>query len=220
MILVRALCFRHLDRDWAFICVQEMMSERSIQLLSQAQGAGNISIDSSKGSIAPWGLSQAESHAKLKPRFVEFSCSYVEVRWGRPRCNKVLRYTLGLSIRGIGDRYCHSKVILGESKQPRSCSSKSVIQSQLCVRLDWNVSTDVKLFICSRRYENLTLHRILQGFSTSACDWLFPPGEGAQKQSRVSVSDALKRRELLEEFIYWYFDSFVLPLLKVLLLLG
>ena len=139
---------------------------------------------------------------------------------GRPRCNKVLRYTLGLSIRGIGDRCCHSKVILGESKQPRSCSSKSVIQSQLCVRLDWNVSTDVKLFIRSRRYENLTLHRILQGFSTSACDWLFPPGGGAQKQSRVSVSDALKRRELLEEFIYWYFDSFVLPLLKVLLLLG
>ena len=81
MILVRTLCFRHLDRDWTFVCVQEMMSERSIQLLSQAQGAGNISIDSSKGSIAPWGLSQAESHAKMKPRFVEFSCSYVEVRW-------------------------------------------------------------------------------------------------------------------------------------------
>lgn len=196
------------------------MSERSIQLLSQAQGAGNISIDSSKGSIAPWRPSQAECHAKMKPRFVEFSCSYVEVRWGWSRCNKVLRYALGLSICGIGDRCCHSKVILGESKQPRSCSSKFVIQSQLGLRLNSNVSTDVKLFICSRRYETLTLHRNLQGFSTSACDWLFPPGGGARKQIRVSVSDALKRGELLEEFIFWYFDSFVLPLLKVLLLLG
>jgi len=139
---------------------------------------------------------------------------------GHVATKKVLRYTLGLSICGIGDRCCHPKDILGESKQPWPCSSKSVIHSQLGVRLNWNVSSDVKLFICSRRYETLTLHRILQGFSTSACDWLFPTGKGARKQSRVSVSDALKRAELLEEFLFWYFDSFVLPLLKVLLLLG
>jgi telomerase reverse transcriptase len=35
------------------------------------------------------------------------------------------------------------------------------------------------------------------------------------KQRRVPVTDSLKRRELLEEFIFWYFDSFVLPLLRV-----
>lgn len=160
--------------------ILEMMSERSIQLLSQAQGAGNISVDSSKGSIAPWGLSQAESHAKMKPRFVEFSCSYVEV----------YRYV----------------ALVTDAVIPKSFWGN-------CSNLDL-VLQNVKLFICSRRYETLTLHRILQGFSTSACDWLFPPGGGAQKQSRVSVSDALKRRELLEEFIFWYFDSFVLPLLK------
>ncbi|KAG5646942.1 hypothetical protein DXG03_001665 [Asterophora parasitica] len=54
----------------------------------------------------------------------------------------------------------------------------------------------------------------MQGFSTSACDWLIPPGAPALQQSRVSVSDALKRRELLEEFVFWYFDSFVSSLLK------
>jgi telomerase reverse transcriptase len=42
-----------------------------------------------------------------------------------------------------------------------------------------------------------------------------PPGQVAQRQSRVSVTDALKRRELLEEFLFWYFTSFLLPLLKV-----
>ncbi|GLB40371.1 putative telomerase reverse transcriptase [Lyophyllum shimeji] len=72
----------------------------------------------------------------------------------------------------------------------------------------------VKEFIQCRRFESLTLHHIIQGFSTLACDWLMPPGEAAHRQSRVSVSDALKRRELLEEFIFWYFDSFVSSLLK------
>ena len=39
------------------------------------------------------------------------------------------------------------------------------------------------------------------------------------KQTRVPVTDTLKRREVLEEFLFWYFDSFVLPLLKVWLFL-
>jgi telomerase reverse transcriptase len=72
----------------------------------------------------------------------------------------------------------------------------------------------VKGFIACRRYESLSLHHIVQGFSTSACEWLTPPGTG-EKQTRVPVSDALKRRELLEDFLFWYFDSFLLPLLKV-----
>lgn len=75
-------------------------------------------------------------------------------------------------------------------------------------------SIDVKSFIAGRRYESLSMHNIVQGFSTSACEWLMPPGKG-QQQTRVSVSDALKRRELLEDFLFWYFDSFLLPLLKV-----
>lgn len=76
-------------------------------------------------------------------------------------------------------------------------------------------NTDVKEFISGRRHETLTLHYVLQGFSIAECDWLIPPGPGMKKQGRVSVTDALKRRELLEEFMFWYFDSFVLPLIKV-----
>ena len=34
-------------------------------------------------------------------------------------------------------------------------------------------------------------------------------------RQRHSVSDALKRRELLEDFMYWFYESFILPLLKV-----
>ncbi len=75
--------------------------------------------------------------------------------------------------------------------------------------------SDVKGFITGRRYETLTLHNVMQGFSTADCDWLIPPGPGAKNQYRVSVSDALKRKELLEEFLFWFFDSFVSPLIKV-----
>lgn len=74
---------------------------------------------------------------------------------------------------------------------------------------------DVKGFVELRRYETFTLHHLLQGFSTSDCEWLMPCGKRSHLQGRVSVSDALKRRELLEEFMFWYFDGFLMPLLKV-----
>lgn len=60
----------------------------------------------------------------------------------------------------------------------------------------------------------MTLHNILQGVSTSECEWLLPPRK-ARQQFGHSVPESRKRRELLEEFLFWYFDQFLLPLLKV-----
>ncbi|KAJ3515494.1 hypothetical protein NLJ89_g1720 [Agrocybe chaxingu] len=58
----------------------EMISETSVQLRSQVSLGGlNTSLDSNGNSIKPLGLTQARKHAKQKPRFVEFSCSHVEV---------------------------------------------------------------------------------------------------------------------------------------------
>lgn len=59
----------------------------------------------------------------------------------------------------------------------------------------------------------MSLHDILQGFSTSECDWLLPPGN-PELQHRSNVAESLKRRQLIEDFIFWYFDSFLLPLLQ------
>lgn len=56
------------------------MSEQSIQLRSQVS-LGNTSVDSSGNPIVPYGLTQAKQHAKTKPRFAEFACTYVEVRF-------------------------------------------------------------------------------------------------------------------------------------------
>ncbi|ESK87254.1 telomerase reverse transcriptase [Moniliophthora roreri MCA 2997] len=71
----------------------------------------------------------------------------------------------------------------------------------------------LKTFIAARRYEKVSLHHVLQDFSTSACEWLMPPGDG-RNQGRVPVTDALKRRELLEEFLFWFFDSFIISIIR------
>ncbi len=62
------------------------------------------------------------------------------------------------------------------------------------------------------------LHHVLQNFRTSECDsWLGGPSRASVRADgqRRSVSDGLKRRELLEEFMYWFYESFAIPLLKV-----
>ena len=69
-----------------------------------------------------------------------------------------------------------------------------------------------KNFISYRRYETMSLHNVMQGLSTTACKWTASSGASF---SYAPVSDSLKRRELLEEFIIWYFGSFVAPLLRV-----
>lgn len=69
--------------------------------------------------------------------------------------------------------------------------------------------------IVARRYETLSVHRVLQHFRTSDCEWLTPHSAGDTGRLRVSVTDSLKRRELLEDFLLWYFDSFLIPILRV-----
>ncbi|KAK2460975.1 hypothetical protein APHAL10511_007445 [Amanita phalloides] len=73
----------------------------------------------------------------------------------------------------------------------------------------------VEQFISCRKHESLSLHHVVQEFRTSDCDWLAPASKSSQ-QYRMCISDAKKRRELLEDFLFWFFDGFVLPLLKTI----
>ncbi|KAK7690659.1 hypothetical protein QCA50_005758 [Cerrena zonata] len=92
--------------------------------------------------------------------------------------------------------------------------TKVVVPYELwgCQRNYKLIANHVKTLITARRFETLTVHELVQGFSTSECDWLAGPHSTSQK--RVSVSDALKRRQLLEEFLFWYFDGFLIPLIR------
>ncbi|RDB25955.1 Telomerase reverse transcriptase [Hypsizygus marmoreus] len=169
------------SKDLDTTIILEIMSEQSSLLRSQADfSAIDMSVDSEGNSIMPFGQTQAERHAKSKPRFAEFACPVIEV----------YRYIALMT-----------KVVIPKAFWGSETNRKLIL-------------TYVEQFIQCRRFETLTLHHIIQRFSTSECDWLTPPGNAARQQSRVSVSDALKRREVLEEFLFWYFDSFVSSLLK------
>jgi hypothetical protein len=77
---------------------------------------------------------------------------------------------------------------------------------------------DVDRFVSLRRFETFTLHYVVQGFCMTDCRWLEP--DRFVKDSRLSVGDARKRQELVEEFIWWLFEGLLIPLLKVRALSG
>ncbi|TWU77862.1 hypothetical protein ED733_003460 [Metarhizium rileyi] len=66
-------------------------------------------------------------------------------------------------------------------------------------------------FIRLRRFETMTLHEILQGMKVADIPWLQPPGLETQKTSRT---DAGKRCEIFHEFLYYVFDSLLIPLIQ------
>jgi len=51
----------------------------------------------------------------------------------------------------------------------------------------------------------------MQGLSATGCKWTTSSNASSP---HIPASDSLKRRELLEELIIWYFGSFVAPLLR------
>ncbi|GAA6017246.1 hypothetical protein JCM11491_001868 [Sporobolomyces phaffii] len=92
------------------------------------------------------------------------------------------------------------------------------------------ISKQISQFLRMRRFETISLHSLLQGYSTLDCEWLEPsapvtfenlkntmdlPGK---KKTRVDVVtppiEMEKRKELLAEFLYWFFDSFVTEVVR------
>jgi telomerase reverse transcriptase len=66
-------------------------------------------------------------------------------------------------------------------------------------------------FVRARRFETFSVHQILQDFRINDVAWL-KAGDPCQ---RVPPSEDIKRRELIQEVIYWLFDSILVPLLRV-----
>lgn len=84
-------------------------------------------------------------------------------------------------------------------------------------------------FLCLRRFESLTLHQTTQKLQVglvpgilaqsmftilqiSTLAWLRLPGQ--HTTSKMAKSDIDKRREIFMEFVYWVFDSFLIPLVR------
>ena len=61
----------------------------------------------------------------------------------------------------------------------------------------------------------VSLHHVLQDIKILKCEWLGPVRTEGKSKRRMNVTDFLKRREIFEDFVFWYFNSFLLPLLSV-----
>lgn len=171
------------------------------------------SFDSEGKTISAFGLTQAKKATKSKPRFMDFAIEYSQVR--RSLLTRVLFLTFveGVQICHLGHQCYYTKELLGlQSKF--SVDLLPYVETFFPVQMMFKLYVDIKKFIFCRRYETLSLHHVLQRFSSSDCEWLMPPGDG-HEQKRVSLSDASKRRELLEDFLFWFFDSFLISLLRV-----
>ncbi|KAJ7455324.1 hypothetical protein B0H11DRAFT_252152 [Mycena galericulata] len=85
-ILVRVSCSptpiprRSHDGGYRKLISEHPSSASSWAPRTQKSFATEISIDSEGNSVLPAGLTQAAMNAKTKPRFVEYSCSHIEVR--------------------------------------------------------------------------------------------------------------------------------------------
>lgn len=63
----------------------------------------------------------------------------------------------------------------------------------------------------------MTVHTFLQKYCIADCAWLLPFSASLPRNSeqRPNELEMAKRRELLQEFIFWIVDGLVIPLVRV-----
>ncbi|BGP16855.1 Telomerase reverse transcriptase [Rhodosporidiobolus nylandii] len=97
------------------------------------------------------------------------------------------------------------------------------VVDQVIPRAFWGSASNSKLiksrisaFIRQRRWESTSVHALLQSFSVLDCDWLAPPSSSNKenRQQKPNSTDLEKRQELLADFLFWFFDGFVVDLVR------
>ncbi|KAL8950083.1 MAG: hypothetical protein Q9222_003867 [Ikaeria aurantiellina] len=74
------------------------------------------------------------------------------------------------------------------------------------------VFRQVDRFVRQRRFESFTLHEVYQDLKIASMTWLIPPR--LPEDAHISSSDLSKRKEILFEFLYYLFDSLLIPLIR------
>lgn len=59
-------------------------------------------------------------------------------------------------------------------------------------------------------YEPVSVHALVQGLRINDFTWL-----ALGESQRVPPQEAAKRRQLVEQLMYWLFEQFLIPLLRV-----
>eukprot|EP00898_Chlorokybus_atmophyticus_P005135 jgi/Chlat1/5622/Chrsp369S09002 len=70
--------------------------------------------------------------------------------------------------------------------------------------------TAVRRFVALRRFEQLSLHQVMQGLKVSHVPWLVLPGQ----RTRVPASCHVFRQRQLQALVYWLLSGIVVPLLR------
>lgn len=72
-------------------------------------------------------------------------------------------------------------------------------------------------FIRLRKLETMSLLYALQGFRLNDCEWLRDQkiGQADSGVHHVPPTASMKQHQILYEFIYWLFEGFLIPLIKV-----
>jgi telomerase reverse transcriptase len=71
----------------------------------------------------------------------------------------------------------------------------------------------IKKLVLGKRYETFSIHHLLQGISVDEFSWLH--SSSGQNGGRVNVSEHVTRRRLVEELVFWLYDGFLIPLIRV-----
>ncbi|KAK6495865.1 hypothetical protein TWF481_002910 [Arthrobotrys musiformis] len=69
-------------------------------------------------------------------------------------------------------------------------------------------------FVKLRRYETLSLHDVMQGFKLTDFTWLHQKQPNTNGKIKLDAADTKHCTSLLCEFIYYLFDSLVIPLIR------
>ncbi|KAL2046145.1 hypothetical protein N7G274_001592 [Stereocaulon virgatum] len=70
----------------------------------------------------------------------------------------------------------------------------------------------VDRFVRLRRFENMSLHVVYQGLKLNNVIWLMPAN--TSHSAKTASSDMQKRKEIFMEFLYYIFDSLLIPLIR------
>ncbi|OXV06383.1 hypothetical protein Egran_05849 [Elaphomyces granulatus] len=80
------------------------------------------------------------------------------------------------------------------------------------------VLKNVDRFVRMSRFESLSLHEVCKGLKVTCVSWLDHPnsqtGVSDHASHKLSLPDLRKRTEILNEFIYYIFDSLLIPLIR------
>jgi telomerase reverse transcriptase len=136
------------------------------------------------------------------------------------------------SFRALLDHYC-PRPQPGTSKQTNTFDQATVLSnvSAFCQAVIRNVFPSdafgasscesdsfgivmraVHSFVCLRRYESFSLHDVMQGIGVTDIDWLMP--HKTNRESNMSRSDFVTRKDILSELLYYMFDSYLIPLIR------